>query len=130
MPDYVTPSPDVKRIQQKSSATCWLATCKMLYKWKGKDPGDVDTLLQNASDDRVDYDFWCEAGLGHSDCVPLAKTLGFKWGAGGKLTMPLIVSTLKKFGPIMAMGQWNNPNGAHAILVCSAMDIDDESDES
>ena len=84
MPDYVTPSPDVKRIQQKSSATCWLATCKMLYKWKGKDPGDVDTLLQNASDDRVDYDFWCEAGLGHSDCVPLAKTLGFKWGAGGE----------------------------------------------
>src|SRR4051812_10600387 len=102
----------------------------MLYKWNRKDPNDVDSLLQNASDDRVDYDYWCEAGIGHRDCVPLAKTLGFTWGAGGKLTMPLIVKTLKKSGPIIAVGQWNNPRGAHAIVVCSAMDIDDESDES
>ena len=42
--------------------------------------------------------------------------------------MPLIVSTLEEIGTIMAMGQSNNPNGAHAILVCSAMDIDDGGD--
>src|SRR3954447_8910784 len=111
MPAYVTPTPDVKRIQQKSAATCWLAACRMLYAWKQKDPGTIDSLLQNATDDRVDYDFWCEAGIGHNDCVPLAKTLGFTWGAGGKLTMLLIVKTLRNRGRSLPSASGTIPAG-------------------
>ncbi len=124
----IVPNPMVKRIEQKTTATCWLAACKMLYAWKGKPTSDVDDLLKKASatDERVDYDYWVENGIGHSDAVPLARTLGFTWGAGGKLDLDDIVNVIRNWGPMMAMGQWNNPQGAHAIVVA---EVEDEKEE-
>ena len=124
MGQMVVPHPKVQRIEQKSTSTCWLAASKMLYVWKGRDPGQVDTLLQKESEtnDRVDYDYWCDSGIGHADAVPLAKTLGFTWGAGGKLELAQIVKAVRSWGPMIAIGQWNNPGGAHVIVVAEVED--------
>jgi hypothetical protein len=124
MGQMVVPQPTLKRIEQKTTATCWLAACKMLYAWKGKSTTDVDDLLKKASatDELVDYDYWIENGIGHSNAVPLARTLGFTWGSGGKLDLDDLVNVVRAWGPMIALGQWNNPHGAHAIVVAEVED--------
>jgi Papain-like cysteine protease AvrRpt2 len=126
MGTMITPSPAVARIEQKSGSTCWLACCKMLYKWKGKNVDDVDTILKKASetDDRVDYDLWCRAGIDTSDTVPLAKALGFKWGAGGKLEYPQLLNAIKQWGPMLAVGEWNQHS--HVIVVAEIEETSEE----
>ena len=123
MGNMVTPSPTLARIEQRSGSTCWLACCKMLYKWKGKNPDDVDALLKKASatDDDVDYDYWCSAGLGTNNTLPLAKTLGFRWGAGGKLDYSVLLNGVKTWGPMLAVGEWNQHN--HVIVVAEMEEV-------
>ena len=126
MGNIITPSPAVARIEQRTPSTCWLACSKMMYKWKGKPTGDVDTLLINASrtDDRVDYDLWCRAGVDTDDLLPLAKTLGFKWGGGGKLTYPQLLDAVKTWGPILAVGEWNQHS--HVVVISEIEETTDE----
>ncbi|MGA3025733.1 MAG: papain-like cysteine protease family protein [Bryobacteraceae bacterium] len=121
---WVAAVPKVTRIEQSKVTTCWLAACQMLYKWKGRAVGDVEKTLRGASDARVDFDLWCDAGLGHDDAVPLAKALGLRWGAGGKLDLDQIVKGLRSYGPLMALGTWNSHS--HAIVVAAAENVTDQ----
>jgi len=123
--ETVKTNPGVSRIAQQNTATCWLAACKMLYIWNGKDAAEVDRLLKEASktDERVDYDYWSSYGIGHDDLVPLARTLGFKWGAGGKLDIDQIVKEVRK-GPLLAVGAWNTYS--HVIVVWGAENVTDK----
>jgi hypothetical protein len=123
---WVTPVPSVRRIEQTTASTCWLASCKMLFQWKNKPIGDVDTLLQNSSDSRVDYDTWCQFGVDHGDLVPLAKCLGFGWGAGGKISAWSLADTMKKCGPIVAVGTWNTYS--HVLVIAEVEDVVDKDD--
>jgi len=128
--ETVKTNPAVSRIVQKNTATCWLAACKMLYAWKGKDTGEVDRLLIEASktDERVDYEYWCSSGIGQDDLVPLARTLGFKWGAGGKLELEQMVKAIQSWGPLLAVGAWNT--NSHVIVVWGAENVTDKKYES
>ena len=125
--EWVTPSPPIKRIEQESTSKCWLASAKMLFQWKGKPISSVDDLLKNSTDDRVDYDLWCRAGIAHEDAVPLAKALGFRWGAGGKLTAGVLADTVKECGPIIAVGTWNTYSHVIVIAEVEAVTTRDES---
>src|SRR5580658_7891384 len=107
MSNVLWASPRPQRIQQISSSTCWLASCQMLYKWKGLPAGDVEKKLRASKDDRVDFDLWYRSGIDHADAVPLAKALGFGWGAGGELTLDQITHGMRIFGPMIAIGTWN-----------------------
>jgi len=46
MGKMVKADPDVVRIEQKTTSTCWLAACQMLYQWKGKPIDEVETKLK------------------------------------------------------------------------------------
>jgi Papain-like cysteine protease AvrRpt2 len=118
-------TPAVTLISQKTTATCWLASCQMLYVWNNKKAVDVETLLKKASatDDDVDYDAWCTSGIGKTDLLPLAKTLGFKWGAGGEVDPVVLRDTLKVYGPLLAVGAWN---GSSHVIVVTGFDADDD----
>jgi hypothetical protein len=118
-------TPPCPLFTQRDTASCWLASCKMLFAWKNRNPNDVDDILKTASakDDRVDYDNWCQNGIGQDDLVPLAKALGFKWGAGGVLDAGVLRDTLKTCGPMLAVGAWN---GSSHVIVVTAIDADDD----
>lgn len=116
-------SPKAERIQQVNSSTCWLASCQVLYKWKGLPVGDVEKKLRDSDDDRVDFDLWFRAGIDHDDAVPLAKALGFSWGAGGALDLDDIVKGMQTFGPMIAIGTWNT--SSHVIVVAGAEQVTD-----
>ena len=118
---WATPKP--QRIEQPTSSTCWLASCQVLYKWKGLDVGDVEKKLRASDDDRVDFDLWYRSGIDHGDAVPLAKALGFTWGAGGALELDQIVRGMRSFGPMIAIGTWNT--SSHVIVVAAAEDVKD-----
>jgi hypothetical protein len=124
MANTVWANPKPQRIQQINPSTCWLASCQMLYQWKGLDVGDVEKNLKNSDDDRVDWDTWYRAGLDHDDTVPLAKALGFKWGAGGELTLKQIADAIQRFGPLLAIGAWNT--NSHVIVV-AGLDVPSDS---
>jgi hypothetical protein len=115
--------PKPERIQQINSSTCWLAACQMLYKWKGLPVADVEKKLRNSSDDRVDFDNWYENGLAHEDAVPLAKALGFGWGAGGALSLDQISDGMRSYGPLLAIGTWNT--SSHVIVVAGVEQVND-----
>jgi hypothetical protein len=117
-------SPAVPLITQEDSATCWLACCKMMYQWKTRKAEEVDSTLiaASANDPDVDYDTWCRSGLDKPDLVPLAKALGFRWGAGGKLDPIVLRDSLKLFGPIIAVGSWNSYSH---VVVITGFDPDD-----
>ncbi len=119
----VAAAPPVKRIEQTKSTTCWLAACQMLYNWKGRPVGDVEKTLRASSDELVDFELWSESGLDHDDAVPLAKALGLRWGAGGKLDLDQLVKGLRSYGPLMALGTWNSHS--HAIVVAAAENVTD-----
>jgi len=118
---WVSPRP--QRIEQINSSTCWLASCQMLYKWKGLPAGDVEKKLRASSDDRVDFDLWYRSGIDHGDAVPLAKALGFSWGAGGELTIEQITHGMLTFGPMIAIGTWNT--SSHVIVVAGVEQVQD-----
>jgi hypothetical protein len=126
----ITTQPPVKRIQQPNTSSCWFAACQMLFQWKGKPVDDVKRLLVEAekSDSRVDFDYWYESGIGHSDTVPLAKGLGLKWGAGGELSLSQIQDAVKNWGPLLAVGAWNTHS--HVIVVWGAEQVADAKYES
>jgi len=117
-------TPAVARIEQKDSATCWLAACQMLYKWKGLKPEDVETKLAASTDERVDLELWLRAGIDHDDAVPLAKALDLKWGGGGKLEAWQFSDAIRRWGPLLAIGTWNSYS--HVVVVSAAEETDDE----
>jgi hypothetical protein len=116
-------SPKPERIEQKTSSTFWLASCQMLYKWKGLAVEDVEKNLRASTDDRVDFDLWNENGIAHGDAVPLAKALGFTWGAGGELELDQIIKGMRTYGPLIAIGTWNT--FSHVIVVAGAEEVTD-----
>jgi hypothetical protein len=115
MTDWVIPSPQVKRIQQRTEATCWLAACQMLFRWKRKSVLEVEKLLRKSTDDRVDFDYWCESGIGTEDLVPLAKALGLNFGGGGTVSASLLAQTVEKCGPILIVGEWSS--SSHVVVL-------------
>jgi hypothetical protein len=120
MTDWVIPSPQIKRIQQSSVATCWLAACQMLFQWKNRSVLEVENLLRSSSDERVDFDCWCDSGIGTDDLVPLAKALGLNWGAGGTVPAWLLAQTVDQCGPIMVVGEWSA--SSHVIVLAEIED--------
>lgn len=123
MTDWVIPTPKVTRIQQRTTETCWLAACQMLFKWKRRSVLQVETLLKKSKDERVDFDYWCESGIGTEDLVPLAKALGLKWGAGGTVPAWLLATTVRRSGPILVVGEWNA--SAHVVVLAEIEDGED-----
>jgi len=147
MGPMTTCSPQVTMIQQKNNATCWLASCRMMYKWKypsympvydevndpGLDNEPKDAVLKKLwdaanADSRVDLWTWMSSGVDTSDAVPLARALGMKWGGGGKLEAWQFADAIGQWGPLLAIGSWNTRS--HVLVVTGAEQTDDESKAS
>jgi len=147
MGPMTTCSPQVTMIQQKNNATCWLASCRMMYKWKypsympvydevndpGLDNEPKDAVLKKLwdaanADSRVDLWTWMAAGIDTPDALPLARAMGMKWGGGGKLEAWQFADAISQWGPLLAIGSWNTRS--HVLVVTGAEQTDDESKAS
>jgi hypothetical protein len=140
--DYELVAPPVGMIQQINNATCWLASCRMMYKWKNPSYKPVfdevdDPELNNRpqdevlrklydkaqSDSTVDLSTWMLDGIAPTDAIPLARAMGLRWGGGGKLEAWQFADAIKRWGPLLAIGGWNTRS--HVLLVTGAEKTDD-----
>ncbi|MEI8375881.1 MAG: papain-like cysteine protease family protein [Planctomycetota bacterium] len=128
MANIVWAMPKPSRIEQINPSTCWLASCQVLYKWKGLPAGDIEKNLRKSDDARVDFDLWYKFGIDHGDAVPMAKALGFRWGAGGELTLDQLTNAVRNFGPMIAIGAWNT--NSHVIVVSGVEQVTDHKYDS
>ena len=143
MPEvYEKAAPAVAMIQQVNNATCWLASCRMMYQWKNPNYTPVydeadDPELENPpkdvvlrklydkaqTDATVDLWTWMLDGIGLSDAIALARAMGMQWGGGGQLEAWQFADAIKQWGPLLAIGSWNTRS--HVLVVTGAEKTDD-----
>jgi hypothetical protein len=142
MGQFTQCTPPVTMIQQRNSATCWLASCRMMYRWKRPDYAPVfdeedDPSLDNEPQDAVlkllwnkaqvdtsvDLWTWMVSGIDTADAVPLARAMGMKWGGGGKLEAWQFADAISQWGPLLAIGSWNTRS--HVIVIAGAEQTDE-----
>jgi hypothetical protein len=118
--------PNVIPMAQPTSKTCWLACYRMLYKFKGRDVGDIDTAMRKAFGDDGYDSIINQTGLLDEHLAKATAALGFYGMPKTSLAdIDKFSDYLRKSGPLMCTGtfSFNKVTGLHAVIICG-VDLD------
>lgn len=103
-------SPDVKPLNQPTTATCWLTCLEMIFNWKadkGQSGKTRDEILSAMDKSPILFPYnMVNVGIDHGEAKETAKMLGLRWAGGGDIDGGALETVLKTYGPVWIAGCW------------------------